>query len=309
VGVVFEPDFIGYMMQNSGGRNPVPADQLSARTDAAYSSGVLGAGDPAFPNTITGLVSAINYATKKYAPSAYFGWQVNLWASPGVTTSIPGNGIIRKTDTEGISAGRAGIASEARAIADYYVRAGIKSQGAHFVSIDKYGLDAGHSSPNDPALSSWFWHADHWNNYLVFTRNLGDQTALPVVLWQIPVGHINTTSSANPYGGSFPVLDNTATRYEDSAPTFFLGDTFRPGSTTRLNYFRTNQGGDPKISSSLDSVTWGGHMQEAKENRIISVLFGAGVGTSTDGVGSPPTDGYWWIVQAQKYLQNPVPLP
>jgi hypothetical protein len=271
---------------------------------------VLAAGDPTFPNTITGLVNAINYTTKKYAPNAYFGWQVNLWASRGVTTGVPANGLMHKTDAEGITTGRAGIASEARAIADYYVRAGIKSQGAHFVSIDKYGLDAGSTSPNDPAMSPWFWHADHWNNYLVFTRNLGDQTALPVVLWQIPVGHINTTNATNPYGGSFPILDNGATHYEDSAPVFFLGDSFRPGSSTRFNYFRTNAGGDAKVSSNgTDTVTWGGHMQEARDNRIISVLFGAGVGTSTDGVGAPPTDGHWWIVQAQKYFQNPVPLP
>jgi hypothetical protein len=50
-------------------------------------------------------------------------------------------------------------------------------------------------------------------------------------------------------------------------------------------------------------------MQEAKDNRVISVLFGAGVGTSTDGVGSPPTDGSWWITAAQRYFQSPVPLP
>jgi hypothetical protein len=310
VGVVFEPDFIGYMMQNSGGKNPVPASQLSARTDTAKSSGVLGSADPTFPNTITGLVNAIDYTTHKLAPNAYFGWQVNLWASPGITTGIPSNGLIRKTDTEGIATGRAGIASEARAIADYYLGAGIKSQGAGFVSIDKYGLDAGAASPADPQGSPWFWHADHWNNYLVFTRNLGDQTGLPVILWQIPVGHVNTTTQASPYGGSFPVLDNSATHYEDSAPSFFLGDSFRPGSTTRFNYFRTNQGGDPKVSTNgVDTVTWGGHMTEARDNRVISVLFGAGVGTSTDGVGSPPTDGYWWIVQAQRYFQSPVPLP
>jgi hypothetical protein len=310
VGVVFEPDFIGYMMQNSGGKSPIPADQLSARTDAAYSSGVLISGsDPAFPNTIAGLVNAINYATKKYASNAYFGWQVNLWASPGVTTAIPSNGLMRKTDTEGISAGRSGIASETQAIANYYLNAGIKSQGAQFVSIDKCGLDAGSTAPSDPAQSPWFWHADHWNNYLVFTRTLGDTTGLPVVLWQIPVGHVNTTQAANPYGGSFPMLDDTATHYEDSAPTFFLGDVFKPGSS-RFNYFRTNLGGDAKVSSNgTDTVTWGGHMAEAKANRVISVLFGAGVGVSTDGVGSPATDGNWWIAQVQKYLQSPVPLP
>jgi hypothetical protein len=306
VGIVLEPDFIGYMMQNSGKQ----ADQLTAATSAAYSSGILSASDPQFPNTMAGLVQAINYTIHKYAPSAYFGWQVNLWASsPGVTTPIPANGLMHKTDTDGITAGRQEIAGEAAAIANYYLKAGIKTNGASFVSIDKYGLDAGSSSPNDPSQSNWFWHADHWNNYLTFTNSLGATTGLPVVLWQIPVGHVNTTTAGDPYGGSFPVLDNTATHYEDSAPTFFLGDTFQPGSGVRLSWFSTNLGGDPKVTASGATVTWGNHMVEAKANRVVSVLFGAGVGASTAGVSSPPTDGYWWITALQKYYQSPVPLP
>ncbi len=49
-------------------------------------------------------------------------------------------------------------------------------------------------------------------------------------------------------------------------------------------------------------------MQEEKESGIIAMLFGPGVGASTDDVGSPPTDSYWWIAQAQHYFKNPVPL-
>jgi hypothetical protein len=306
VGIVLEPDSIGYMMQNSG-KQP---SQITAATSAAYSSGVLSASDTQFPNTMAGLVQAINYTIKKYAPASYFGWQVNLWSSsPGVTTPIPSNGLMHKTDTDGITAGRQEIASEAAAIANYYLAAGIKTNGATFVSIDKYGLDAGSTSPADPSQSPWFWNADHWNNYLTFTKSLGDTTALPVVLWQIPVGHVNTTLAANPYGGSFPVLDNTAQHYEDSAPTFFLGDSFQPGAGVRLAWFSKNQGGDSKVTASGATVTWGSHMAEAKANRVISVLFGAGVGASTDGVASPPTDGYWWITALQKYYQSPVPLP
>ena len=63
-------------------------------------------------------MQAINYIIKKNLPKAYFGWQFNLWASPGITVSVPSTGIIRLTDSMGISAGRSAIASEAQAIAN-----------------------------------------------------------------------------------------------------------------------------------------------------------------------------------------------
>jgi hypothetical protein len=313
VGIVLEPDFLGYMMQQSGGTGqdavPVPPDELLAQTNAAYSSGVLDAGaDPVFPDSVTGLVQSINYVIDKYLPNAYFGWQFNLWASPGITVEIPGSGLIRLTDSLGWEDGRAAIAAETEVIADYYLDAGVATNGADFVSIDKYGLDAGASGWQDPANSTWFWNADHWNNYLLFSQVLGQQSNLPVILWQIPVGHVNDSQTPDPYdGGLFEPLDNSSQHYEDSAPTFFLGDTFKPGSS-RLSYFATNEAGDPKVSVSGDAVTWGEHVEDARDHGIVAILFGAGVGGSTDGVGSPPTDDYWWITKVQEYFESPVPL-
>ena len=304
VGLVMEPDFLGYMMQNSG----IQPNELMARTSAAYQAGVLSSSDPVFPDTLEGLVKATNYIINKYAPNAYFGWQFNLWASPGITVGVPSTGIMRLTDTMGIDNGRKAIASEAKEICKYYMNAGVTSYGADFVSIDKYGLDAGISSPSDPSKSTWFWNLDHWNNYLLFNKTLHQESQLPVILWQIPVGHINSSLSANPYNdGTFPDLKNTNQNYEDSAPDFFLGDTFT-ASGPRFDYFATNKGNDSKLTVSGNNITWGSHAKEAADAGIISVLFGAGVGNSTDGVGSPPTDSYWWITRTQAYFNDPAPL-
>ncbi len=305
VGMILEPDFLGYLMQNSGKQ----ADQIAAMTDAIYDAGALTRGvDPTFSNTVQGLVNAINYLISKAAPNVTFGWQFNLWASPGLTTAIPAKGLMRLTDTMGIAAGRAAIASEAKAIAQYYIRAGVLSHGAKFVSIDKYGLDAGaeNGAAANPAGSTWFWNADHWNNYLLFAKTLHDETKLPVTLWQLPVGHINGSTSANPYtGGTFADQANVSGHYEDSAPDFFLGDSFTL-SGERLAYFAKNQGKDPKITVSGNTVTWGSHMAEAAAAGINAILFGAGVGDSTHGTGSPPGDAGWWITQVQRYYKAPV---
>lgn len=314
VGMVLEPDFIGYMAQNSAGKRP---QDVFARTDAFYSSGVLDKQkDPSFENNLTGLVKAINYTISKNAPNVNFGWQFNLWASPagGFTdVGIPSNGLVRITDKLGIEKGRQAIVDEGKEIAKYYKDAGILSYGADFISIDKYGLDAAGvtaSAAEDPEGSTWFWNNDHWNNYLLLTKTLHQETDKPVTLWQMPVGHINGSQAPNPYdrSGKFKDLANNSTHYEDSAGTFFLGDTFIENDPERLKYFSENQGKDPGLSVDGNKITWSPHIQEAKEAGINTILFGAGVGSSTDGVGSPPTDGYWWISQVQEYYQKPVSL-
>ncbi|MGE9293336.1 MAG: cellulose binding domain-containing protein, partial [Puniceicoccales bacterium] len=309
IGWVIEPDFLGYFAQN----DTSSPDAIYAATSAAYTAGVLDANDPAFPDTLAGLVQAINYTFQKYQPSAIYGWQFNLWASPpgGWTTSVGGKGVVRLTDSLGLSDGRLAIYNEAAAISQYYVDAGVLSHGASFVSIDKYGLDAAYDgNAANPANSIWFWNAVHWTNYLVFVNAMHETTGLPVVLWQLPVGHINTTHASNPYAsdGLFESLNNTVQHYEDSSGTYFLGDTFTPGSDTRLAYFGSTDDGTADVSVSGESVTWGSHLTLAKDAGVAVALFGAGVGASTDGVGSPPTDDYWFISKVQEYYDNPVIL-
>ena len=129
-----------------------------------------------------------------------------------------------------------------------------------------------------------------------------------MVLWQIPVGHINHSLAPDPYdaGGVFPDLTNTYQRYEDSAPTYFLGDTFTTLDPHRLAYFGA---ADPDHPSSVSvnglTITWASHMALARDAGVIAVLFGDGVGESTHGRGSPPPDGGWFISKVQSYYANP----
>jgi hypothetical protein len=312
VGFILEPDFLGYLAQNANR----PASAISAVTAAAYESGVLDASiDPLFPQTVEGLVRAINYTISKYAPKAVFGWQFNLWASPtgGWTTSVPNRGLMHKTDDGDYATGREAIAAEAAAIARYYLAAGVATHGASFISIDKYGLDATGYQPsaaNDPASSVWFWNNDHWRNYLTFVSALHQTTQLPVVLWQLPVGHINSSTALNPYSslGRFPELTNFYQTYEDSSTTFFFGDTFTT-TGARKEFFSRNWSGDSGLSVSGDAVTWSSHIAEAAAAGVVGMMFGAGVGASTTNVGDPPSDGFLWIVKAQEYLANPVLPP
>ncbi|MGL5087152.1 MAG: dockerin type I domain-containing protein, partial [Clostridium sp.] len=307
VGIVLEPDFLGYMMQQSGKR---PTAIEAAGVETAYSSGVLTKGkDPEFKNTVTGLCESINYIIEKNAPNAIFGWQFNTWAYG--ETGVPSQGLMHATEKMGWDEGRKFIKEVAEKTAQYYMEAGINSYGADFMSIDKYGLDGAFEpgSANNPEASMWLWNADLWNNYLYYTKQLHETTKLPVTLWQLPVGHLNESQEPNPYnGGLFGNLDNTVGKYEDSAPTFFFGDTFKPGVGKRLDYFKKNEAKNPKVKVNGDTVTYGSHIEEAMEAGVTTMLFGAGVGASTDAVGTPPADNYWWITKAQRYYNNPVKI-
>ncbi|MEG0295069.1 MAG: dockerin type I domain-containing protein [Clostridium sp.] len=307
VGIVLEPDFLGYMMQQSGKR---PNQIEAAGVESAYTSGVLTKGvDPEFQNSVTGVCESINYIISEYAKNVTFGWQFNTWGY--AEQGVPSQGLMHATEKMGWDKGREFIKQAAEKTAQYYMDAGILSYGADFISIDKYGLDGAFESgaANDPENSMWLWNADMWNNYLFYTKVLHETTQKPVTLWQLPVGHLNQSQEPNPYaGGLFPNLTNVNGNFEDSAPTFFFGDTFKPGAGKRFDYFATNIAKDPKVKVNGDTITYEGHMEEAMDAGVTTVLFGAGVGTSTDCVGSPPADNYWWITKAQRYLKNPVLL-
>lgn len=336
VGMIFEPDFIGYMMQNSGKK----AFEIYANTKLVYetayggenAAGILDSKvdvDPdtgvPFEDTITGLVRAVNYLVTKYnttkGTNIVFGWQFNTWSNayPGV----PVKGLMHKTDTGDLAEGRKFIEDRAYETAIYYMEAGITSFGASIVSIDKYGKDAcayETTAAADPANSTWFWGADNWNNYLGYISVLNKTTGLPVVLWQLPVGHIERSQSPDPYsGGLFNELTNTKNGaecfYEDSSVTYFFGDTFKPGTQKRFDWFSGNKFNDPLITTQgTDTITWGSHFELAKDSGVCLALFGAGVGEATHGnvsdvsTATEPEDDSWFFVNTQRYLANPVYL-
>ncbi|MBR3646138.1 MAG: hypothetical protein IKN54_06940, partial [Lachnospiraceae bacterium] len=275
----------------------------------AYSSGILKRGvDPDFPNTLEGLVKSINYIISTKYPTSIFGWQFNTWS---YSKNVPGAGLMHATETMGFDAGRSFIRNAAIETANYYINAGILSYGADFISIDKYGLDGAYETgaAQNPASSKWLWNSDLWSNYLYYTKALHETTNKPVTLWQLPVGHLNTSQTVSPYTNSlFPDLTNATQNYEDSAPTYFFGDTFIPGTTGRFNYFGANAYNDSKVTRLGNTITYGSHMQEAADAGVTVMLFGAGVGASTDCVGTPPGDSYWWITKAQQYYKQPIAL-
>lgn len=311
VGWVIEPDMLGYLQQNYAATYGNDASKMPAATNAVYSSGVLASGsDPAFGNNLRGLTEAINYTIKKYDPTAFVGWQVNTWAVRDA---------LKDTDSLGWSAGRQSVTNVAAQVAAFVKTADI-GYDADLVAFDQWGQDFGILRDPNPAADIRYLNAAHWSNYLLYVQTIRQSLALPAVLWQIPVGHLNSTHTPSPTywnsSGVFPDLDNVTTEQsEDSASTFFYGDSFT-SSGNNLSFYSSNPGADPKISVSGSTVTWGSHIPEAAAAGVVAILFGAGTGTGTYGVPemvgtnqTGPGDFGYWATRTQSYLNSPTPLP
>ena len=154
----------------------------------------------------------------------------------------------------------------------------------------------------DPNLAMWFFNADQWNNYLFFVKTLSDGLdGTKVMLWQIPQGHINGSTTL-----AGRDLTNTLANFEDSATSYFFGDTFT-ATGGRLAHFSADLAGDPLVSDSGNTVTWGEHMTLAQNSGALSVLFGAGLGISTRGSPTPAgeiNDLNFWFDKATGYLRG-----
>ncbi len=310
VGWVIEPDMLGYIQQGHGTQYGNDATRIPAATSAAHTSGVLGSTDPTFANTLKGLVEAINYTIKKYNPSAFLGWQVNEWAVRNP---------LHDTDTMGITAGRQSVTSVGNQVAAFLTSADIR-YNADFVAFDQWGQDYGYLRDPNPATDIRYLNATHWNNYLLYVKTIRQGLNLPAVLWQLAVGHLNSTRTPSPTywnsSGRFPDLDNLTTgQYEDSSSTFFFGDSFN-SSGNYLTFYSRNEGADPKVSVSGSTVTWGSHLPDAAAAGVVAIMFGAGTGTGDEGVPEVPgitstgtTDFSYWVTRVQQYLAHPAALP
>ncbi len=304
-GVVLEPDFLGYMQQNS---EPTSLATAVSKNNIRKNAG-----------TLKTLVERINFEIDKKRINdnlnMEFGWQLNLWAKPNVAGL---RGIIRETDSGNFTTKLQKIKQTASDIFSYAKKLGIMSANANFISIDKYGLDAmgapANSTPSNPASYTWFWNNDHWKNYLAFVKQLHIDSQKHVILWQVPVGHINGVTTTNVYTNTnFKLLKNVSKHFEDSASNFFFGETNNySNDLVRYNYFSQNKHNDSKmtVDTASKKITWGNHFEEVNESGVKLVLMGAGVGDSTDGIGDSVdpgatlTDDHYWVQKVQDYYQN-----
>lgn len=250
---VIEPDTWGYLIKKNYGNGPTSAGgDPTCRPNAVFCNvNNLGYAHLAgLPNTMAGLAQGIIRTIRTYAPDAYIGFHANHWAtwSNGATGSpcLGGN-------AGGFYQCQAGMPFWS--IAD--INVGVDFQIAwyqellggssacdkgDFMAVEKYGFDEGGRWIAFGASASVLYYGNtQYQNWLHWSKRLGQGVNLPLLGWQIPVGNstLPNTVGTNKYKDGF--MEYYFSHKQDFTCSGFIGLFMGPG--VGASTFYTNGAG------------------------------------------------------------------
>ena len=264
---IIEPDTWGYLIKKNYGNGPTSAGgDASIRpnnvfchvNDLGYSflSG--------YPNTLAGMAQGIIKTIRTFAPDAYIGLHTNHWAtwSNGATSS-PCLG----ANAGGFYQCQAGMPFWSVADIDVGVNFQIAwynellggstaCDKGDFLAVEKYGFDEGGRWIAFGATASVLYYGNtQYQNWLHWSKKMGQGINLPLLGWQIPIGN-STLSNAvgvNKYKDGF--MEYYFAHQQDFTCNGFIGLFMGPGvgaSTVYTNSVGTT-GDDGWLFSNLRS--------------------------------------------------------
>ena len=253
---------------------------------------------PSFANSFKGWIQATNWAIKYFGPDVTFGWQENVWAVDSA------NWIHQLNTNQAI---QSNISDPIVSLwKDMEVYNG--KYKPDFLVFDRYEMD------DTAAYGSGYWYnARDWNNYLTFVQQvssgLGNQ---PVMLWQIPGGHIQTQAE---------VVANPSYQRASTAPGYFFGQAELNSDLSNMadylkqitlnNSYYNCSGSACQLTNymTMNGYNWSkdnGNLNVAANANVFSILWGGG---QTQSVGTfPINDNGWLANKITNYYKNPTYL-
>lgn len=258
---------------------------------------------PQFNNTFKGWIQANNWIINTMGPDITFGWQENVW-NPGSATWIHQT-ISKEQINQHISQPTLKLWHQ---LAIYNGR-----YQPDFLVFDKYERDP--LGQMGYIRAGWAWNARDWDHYMTYVKQMSEglkqKGSEPVMLWQIPGGHLQLQNDVDTRNG-----------HGATAPDYFLGSTSRlhtnldnlrndiasinlpkaiyncQNETCQLaNYLKAAPNNDTNYNWHQD------HLKQLKQDHVFSVLWGGG---STTSVGKVPTyDGGWLADKVNHYEADP----
>ena len=308
---VISPDFLGAMQQDVSAGNgtdhniltrtiDVNEDILVAFEEEFGAEHINTTSLPTFEDNIQGYFQSVNYVIKIIGECKIpFGYQENVWAA--------GSGLWVFDDANEFDTAENQASQTSDFINNLEIYTG--PWKPDFLAFDRFERDC-----FGPAgITSYGWTAKHWNRYLEFceriAKDIGD---VPIMLWQIPGGHLATTSETlNSYDVS---------TYSSAAGPFFLGDS---NIGTNLNSIipavrniqlpagSSHYGNSDTVGELLaqdNNYDWAtSNLSRLADMNIFSILWGGGstVGTASIGTNGAGDDG-WLAGKVNDYYDNVV---
>ncbi len=247
---------------------------------------------PSFNNDFKGWIQATNWLIKTTSPDVTFGWQENIWSGNSANW-------VHNNYTEGeIHEKVAGPTSTLWNDLEVYTG----EYKPDFLVFDKYERDG-----TSAAGIGYFFNNRDWDNYLTYVKLISqDLGNVPVMLWQIPGGHLQTVGGID-----------TRVDHGSSAPDYFFGDKDLMPDLSNVKPYLLNMTLADVYNSNSSTIgeylqennyDWSNtnNMQKAKNSNVFSILWGGGDTTS---VGLYPfDDGGWLSNKVNEYHKNPTYL-
>lgn len=193
---VIEPDTWGYLLQaeHAGGVTKDWGKSTAAKPAAVNNLGIAYLSD--LPNNVTGVVQGIFRAFRHADPTALVGLHAVTWAwYPATGGDVRGMVYWKQADIDTYAD------MMSMFLGNLIGTGGTRDKG-DFLTVEKYGLDAGVGGER------YYWNDDNMAKWVGWSKRVAQKLDLPVLGWQIPIGHMG--------------LPNTMNRYEDTFMAYFF---------------------------------------------------------------------------------------
>lgn len=246
--------------------------------------------------TFAGYTLAVNWLVRTVAPTATFGWQVNIWGG-GTSTWIYDSG---PGDQQPLD--------QAKQTADYIKQLGTYASGDYtpdFLAVDRYEADDWTVRAYVPG---YFYGPWEWDRYYDFVRYLGLELQVPVAPWQIPTSHAPLVMDA--------VASDFDAQHWGTGGSYLLGDADVGSDIDNINPTVL----DLQLNATLIKAKTAREVWQRGEpfdltqpayrdfplRGIFTVLLGGG---STTGIISTVGNAGEWVAgRLRAYADNPIPL-
>lgn len=341
--IILNPDFIGSLHKD----DPLaPAPLMQANNISVAKSLALAVNAyakehnmtaPALPSNfnnsanIAQYLQSLNWIVRTFGPNVTLGLQDNVWAGDGAA-----HGWLH-TAVSDPSQLPAHINSEVQFLEalDVYTDANGKpaAYAPDFIAFDKYEHDD--ETAGVLSYAPYYYEAPVWDVYLSYvggvSRALGN---VPVMLWQIPGGHLRTTNdvdtrqqastSADYFVGDptlQPGLGNLASDLKQLLGTMNSITFFGSPGNTGITLFNSSSICAPNqlfasaiVDCQSSVLSWQKpHLYNALHSNVFAILWGGGQTTGIVGnnnVGGLNLDDNGWLSGRLKdYYANPIQLP
>jgi len=256
-------------------------------------------------NTLKGYIASLNWLTEELAPTVPYSWQLNVWA--GDTRAHLWVHAARTNSSE--------ITTNVNKTIDFLNTLEVFN-GAYqpdFITFDKYERDVfpGH-------VSAYIYNAGDMDVFIKYAGGVSKGlNNVPVMLWQIPGGHMQTVNDIDTrgYNGSTEPdyifgnseltsdLSNIADYIKNINIASFAGSYYVPTSTTIVDYLQFIPG------TNIKGYDWSkNNLNQLKDANIFSILWGGGSTTGIVGQNPSTDDNGWLYGKVMNYLANPTPI-